>query len=93
MKQEELLNKITEETKLERGTVEQMFLSMAGIISETLSRGEDVVLLPDLGTFISKLNDNPALGEHSPRTKKDTQYKIRFRPGKELEKRLKLVKD
>lgn len=93
MKQEELFQRISEETNIEREKVEQVYSSMVHLITDTLAEGEEVVLIPEWGIFIPKLWDNPGLNENSPRTKHPVHYKIRFRPGKELEKKLKFLQD
>ena len=90
MKQEEMFRKITQETAVEQELVEKVYRSMVQIISETLSAGEEVVLIPEWGIFIPKLWDNPGRNENSQRTRQATHYKVRFRPGKEMEKQLKL---
>lgn len=89
MKQEELFRKISEETRMGQEQVERVYYSMVHAMSDALSAGEEVALTPEWGIFIPKLWDNPGLNENSPRTRKEAHYKIRFRPGKEMEKKLK----
>lgn len=90
MERNEMFQKILEETGMELEQIEKVYFSMVHVMSDTLSRGEDVVLNPEWGLFAPKLWDNPGLNENSPRTRQAVRYKIRFRPGKEVEKQLKL---
>lgn len=90
MKQEELFRKISEETDIGQEQVEQVYDSMVHIITDVLAGGEEVALNPEWGIFIPKLWDNPGMNEGSPRTRQQPRYKIRFRPGKEMEKKLRL---
>lgn len=93
MKQEEMFHKISEETDVEIEQIKKVYGSMVRIISDTLSNGEEVVLIPEWGIFIPKLWDNPGRNENSQRTRQEAHYKVRFRPGKEMEKQLKLPRD
>lgn len=93
MKQEEMFHKISEETDVEMEQIEKVYHSMVRIISDTLSSGEEVVLIPEWGIFMPKLWDNPGRNENSQRTRQAAHYKVRFRPGKEMEKQLKLPQD
>lgn len=89
MERKEMFQKILEETGVELEQIEKVYFSMVHVMSDTLSRGEDVALNPEWGLFAPKLWDNPGMNENSPRTRKAVQYKVRFRPGKEMEKLLK----
>lgn len=89
MERKEMFQRIMEETGVELEQIEKVYFSMVHVMSDTLGRGEDVVLNPEWGLFMPKLWDNPGMNENSPRTRKAVQYKIRFRPGKEMEKLLK----
>lgn len=89
MERKEMFQKILEETGVELEQIEKVYFSMVHVMSDTLGRGEDVVLTPEWGLFAPKLWDNLGLNENSPRTRKAAQYKVRFRPGKEMEKQLK----
>lgn len=93
MKQEEMFHKISEETDVEIEQIKKVYGSMVRIISDTLSNGEEVVLIPEWGIFMPKLWDNPGRNENSQRTRQAAHYKVRFRPGKEMEKQLKLPQD
>lgn len=93
MKQEEMFHKISEETDVDVEQIKKVYGSMVRIISDTLSNGEEVVLIPEWGIFIPKLWDNPGRNENSQRTRQEAHYKVRFRPGKEMEKQLKLPRD
>lgn len=92
MRQEELFRKISAETRMGQEQVERVYYSLVHAVSEALSEGEEVVLTPEWGAFIPKLWDNPGLNGDSPRTRKEARYKIRFRPGKEMEKKLRMPK-
>lgn len=85
-----MFRKISQETALEQEQVEKVYRSMVQIISDTLSAGEEVVLIPEWGIFIPKLWDNPGRNDNSQRTRQAAHYKVRFRPGKEMEKQLKI---
>lgn len=91
MERKELFQKIMEETDVNLEQIEKVYLSMAHVISDTLGKGEEVTLNPELGLFAPKLWDNPGMNENSPRTRKDVRYKVRFRPGREMERCLKVT--
>ncbi len=88
MKQNEMFQKISEDTGMELGQIEKVYRSMIKTMSETLCQGEEVVLLPEWGVYIPKEWDNTGLDENSPKTKRPAHYKIRFRPGSKLQKKL-----
>lgn len=93
MERRELLHEISVKTGVSEDQVELTYDSMVSIIVDVLSRGKEVNLSPEWGNFVPKRWDNPALNENSPRTRKTACYKIRFRPGKELERGLKIPQD
>ena len=93
MKRNEMLHKISEETGLAPEQVEQVYLSLVHTMSDTLSHGEEIVLIPELGIFAPRLWNNPGRNENSQRTRLEARYKIRFRPGKEMEKMLRLPQE
>lgn len=88
MEQGIMFQKISKDTGLELEQIEKVYYSMIRAMSESLSQGEEVVLLPEWGVFIPKEWDNIGLDENSPRTRKSAHYKIRFRPGNKLQKKL-----
>lgn len=88
MDKRELLQTVSEETGMDPAQVELVYNSMVETISTVLSRGEEVVLTPDFGTFIPKFWDNPGRNENSPRTLKKSKYNVRFRPGNQMQKKL-----
>lgn len=88
MKRDEMFQKISDDTGIELEQIEKVYLSMVKAMSETLCRGEEVVLLPEWGVYIPKEWDNTGLEENSPKTRKPAHYKIRFRPGNKLQKKL-----
>lgn len=88
MEREELLQRVSDTSGVAVEDVERVYESMAECIIDALSEGDSVMLMPELGSFLSKLNDNTARNENSPRTPRNAVYKVRFRPGKTMEKRL-----
>lgn len=58
-------------------------------IAEELSQGNTVDLGADFGVFSTRLRE-AHLAENSPRTEKGSRYKVVFREGRELRKRLKI---
>lgn len=84
---DELLKKVSDTSGIPLEDVKCVYENMAACILETLSEGENVVLMPELGAFITKLNDNMSRNENSPRTPRNAVYKVRFRPAKKLEKK------
>lgn len=93
MKRNEMLHKISEETGVTPEQVEQVYLSLVHTMSDALSHGEEVVLIPEWGIFIPHLWNNPGRNENSQRTRLDARYKVRFRPGREMEQMLKLPQE
>lgn len=93
MERKEIVCEISRRTGVCQEQVEKTYYSMISIMADALSRGEEVNLNPEWGSFIPKLWDNQALNANSPRTRKVARYKIRFRPGNEIEKRLKILQD
>lgn len=93
MERQELLQVVSKTTEYDLHQIEEIYNSLVGVMTETLSRGEKIVLSPELGIFIPKEWDNTSLQENSPRTRKAARYKIRFREGKELQKKLIRSKD
>lgn len=90
MEKNELFHKVSKETELDLAQIEKVYYSMVHLMSDALGEGEEVALVPEWGIFVPKLWDNPGRNENSPRTRRGACYKIRFRPGKEMEKQLKL---
>lgn len=84
----EMLKKISKDTGMELEQVEKIYQSMAQAISETLCKGEEVALMPELGLLIPKAWDNTGLDDNSPRTRRPPHYKVRFRTGSKLQKAL-----
>lgn len=90
MKRDEMFQKISNDTGIELNQIEKVYDSMIKTMSETLCQGEEVVLLPEWGVYIPKEWDNTGLDENSPKTRKPAHYKIRFRPGSKLQKKLEI---
>ena len=88
MERNEMFQKISKDTGMDLEQVERVYHSMIQVMSETLCRGEEIVLLPEWGVYIPKEWDNTGLDENSPKTRKPAHYKIRFRPGNKLQKKL-----
>lgn len=91
MEREEFLKNVADTSGLSEQQVKHVYEAMAACIIKSLSEGDNVILLPELGSFLPKLNDNTARNENSPRTPRDAAYKIRFRPGKAMESKLKVA--
>lgn len=88
MEQNEMFQKVSKDTGMELEQIEKVYHSMVKAMTETLGRGEEIVLLPEWGVYIPKAWDNTGLDENSPKTRKPAHYKIRFRPGNKLQKKL-----
>lgn len=93
MEQNEMFQKVSKDTGMELEQIEKVYHSMVKAMTETLGRGEEIVLLPEWGVYIPKEWDNTGLDENSPKTRKPAQYKVRFRPGSKLQKKLVIVPD
>lgn len=92
MERNEMFQKISKDTGMETEQIEKVYHSMVKAMTETLCQGEEVVLLPEWGVYIPKEWDNTGLDENSPKTRKPAHYKIRFRPGNKLQKKLVITK-
>lgn len=84
---DELLRKVSDASGIPLGDAKSVYESMAACILDALSKGENVNLMPELGSFVTKLNDNTSRNENSPRTPRNAVYKVRFHPAKKLQKR------
>lgn len=91
MERDEFLRNVAERSGMSEQEVKQVYEAMTSCMIGLLSEGDNVILLPEFGSFLTKLNDNTARNEGSPRTLRDAAYKIRFRPGKSMEQKLKTV--
>lgn len=85
---DELLKRVSDNTGIPLDEVRSVYESMAACILETLSEGENVILTPELGSFLTRLNDNTSRNENSPRMPRNPVYKVRFRPAKKLGKKM-----
>lgn len=92
MEREEFLKQVADVSGMSEQEVTHVYEAMTSCIIRSLSEGDNVILLPELGSFVPKLNDNTARNENSPRTPREAAYKIRFRPGKVMEQKLKKAK-
>lgn len=90
MEREEFLKNVADDAGMSVREVESVYEAMTSRIIRSLSEGDNVILLPEFGSFLAKLNDNVARNANSPRTPRDAVYKIRFRPGKNMEQKLKI---
>lgn len=79
----------SEETGYEQQEVEAIIDCFLDKISQKLSEGHTVDLGACFGTFSVNLRTG-ALQEGAPRTPKDSRYRVVFREGNHLRKRLKL---
>ena len=86
---EELLKRCCDETGLEKAVVETAVSSFLGQIVKELSQGHTVDLGKGFGVFTPKLRTSH-LQENSPRTPKDSRYKVVFREGAEMRQKLKV---
>ena len=93
MERDEMFQKISKDTGMELEQIEKVYHSMIQTMSETLCKGEEVVLLPEWGVYIPKIWDNIGLDENSPKTRKSAHYKVRFRPSGKLQKKLIITRD
>lgn len=89
MEREELLRITAEVSGADRQTAEKIVSVFLDRITEELSKGGAVDLGEDFGKFSVKLRTNH-LAENSPRTPKDSRYKVVFRENKGMKKRLKV---
>lgn len=89
IEREDLLHNVSIKTELEQDQVAQIYYSMVHIITDALSRGEKVDLNPEWGSFIPKQWIPEPTG-NSRKPQKLAHYRIRFRPGKALEHRLRI---
>lgn len=71
--------------------VEQVVAAFLDSIVSELSQGNTVDLGSEFGVFSTRLRESH-LADNSPRTPKDSRYKVVFREGKGLQKRLKVEK-
>lgn len=90
------MNQFAEKCSHEAGCTEivaekviQVFLECVG---EELSQGNTVDLGVEFGVFSTRLRE-AHLAQNSPRTAKDRRYKVVFREGRGLKKRLKVISD
>lgn len=86
---ERLLQYCSEETGYEQQEVEAIIGCFLDKISQELSEGHTVDLGACFGIFSVKLRTG-TLQEGSPRTPKDSRYRVVFREGNHLRQRLKL---
>lgn len=93
MERNEMFQKISKDTGMDLEQIEKVYCSMIKAMTESLCHGEEVVLLPEWGVYIPKEWDNTGLDENSPKTRKPAHYKVRFRPGNKLQKKLVIVPD
>lgn len=88
---EELLKYCSQATGYERQAVEAVIGSFLDKIAQELSEGHSVDLGKNFGTFSVKLRTgHEAIQKNSPRTPKESRYRIIFRENNGLKKRMKL---
>ena len=85
----ELIKHCSQTTEYEEIVVENIITQFLAEIANELSAGHTVDLGEDFGTFSVKLRTNH-LAENSPRTPKDSRYKVVFRENRGLKQRLKV---
>lgn len=81
----------SQKTGCEETIVEQVVAAFLDSIVSELSQGNTVDLGPEFGVFSTRLRESH-LADNSPQTPKDSRYKVVFREGKGLQKRLKVEK-
>ena len=86
---ERLLQHCSTTTGYEQQAVAVIVTSFLDKIAQELSEGHTVNLGADFGTFSVKLRTG-AVQPGSPRTPKDSRYKVIFRENSGLKKRLKI---
>lgn len=85
----ELLAYCSHASGVDQQTVDTVIRCCFEYIVSELAKGNTVDLGDAFGTFVARLR-KPHLAESSPRTPKDTRYKVVFREGKEMAQRLKV---
>lgn len=88
---DEMLEYCSEVTGCEEQVVEKVVDAFLGKIVDELSQGKSVDLGREFGIFSTKLR-TAHLQEGSPRTPKDSRYKVIFRENSGMKQRLKIVK-
>lgn len=87
------MNQFAEKCSHEAGCTETVAEKVIEIfleeVAEELSQGNTVDLGADFGVFSTRLRE-AHLAQNSPRTAKDSRYKVVFREGRGLRKRLKI---
>lgn len=73
----------------EEAEAEQIVKAFLDTIVDELSQGNTVDLGPEFGVFSARLRESH-LTDNSPRAPKDSHYKVVFREGKGMQKRLKV---
>lgn len=89
MVQKDFLEKTALVCGLPLPAVEEVFHAMTSVLGGALAEGETVDLSATFGKFTPQLRVQK-LAPNSPRTPKKPHYYICFRPGKMLEKRLRI---
>ena len=85
----EYIKRCSQKTGCEEATAEQVVKAFLDTIVEELSQGNTVDLGPEFGVFSARLRESH-LADNSPRTPKDSHYKVVFREGRGMQKRLKV---
>ena len=79
----------SQKTGCEENVANEIIETFLDLIVEELSHGNTVDLGPEFGVFSARLRESH-LTENSPRTPKDSHYKVVFREGRGMQKRLKV---
>lgn len=85
---EEILERCIRETSCANGEAEEIIHIFLEMIVEELSLGHSVDLGEEVGEFSVRLRESH-LADNSPRTPKESRYKVVFREGSGMKKRLK----
>lgn len=89
---EKLLQECSDVTGYKKQMVDDVIKTFLEEVVDELSQGHAVDLGKEFGVFGVKLRESH-LAENSPRTPKDSRYKVFFREGKDMKKRLKVSKE
>lgn len=88
----EMLEYCSRTTGYEEQVVEKVVDTFLSKIVDELSHGNSVDLGREFGKFSTKLRTSH-LQENSPRTPKDSRYKVVFRENSGMKKRLKIMEN
>lgn len=88
MDQQMLLTLVSRESGVPVTDCGSVLACALAFMGDALGKGEEIELCPAFGKFIPKWVDNPGRNANSPRLPKTAEYRVRFYPSRELEKKL-----